>query len=544
MGFFDRLAASVGNPFPVRAVRAGGQAAPITSGNDPKAIAVLAKALAGGRITTAFPNQFIPAVGFQVPPASPEAQWQYLNLDEGRISDYPPYRLLELLADLSPDISRSVYDTLRMISGDWSIACYQPRVPGAPQAAGSIPDEIAQAAIATFLDRLTDRHGSVDVVIGRLFLNALFRGAFFSELVLDETRTPIDLVMPDPISVRFDIVKDPLVGARWRMGQLQAGKFVPIDRPTVRYLPIDPLPDSPYGRSPLAPSLFPALFLLSMMHDIRRVIAQQGYPRLDIEIDYDAMLAAMPPELSGSVEEMGIWAQKHIDDVTAVYTKLPPDAAYIHASTIKINRPVGTADASSLGGIGNVITALERMLVRALKTMPLIMGMSDGVSEANANRQWEIQLTGLRKLQNYAETMLERQLSLALRAQGIQAIVELVFRENRKAEEQRDEQVAQMRGANARFFYESGWISQDEAAQMAVGHKADQAKPRSDFAPPPAAAAGGGATGAAKATTQGGNKDGTPPKGNDGGRETRDDLPDRYPVPIRDADERRQRETA
>jgi predicted flap endonuclease-1-like 5' DNA nuclease len=31
------------------------------------------------------------------------------------------------------------------------------------------------------------------------------------------------------------------------------------------------------------PSLFPALFLLGLLHDVRRVVQQQGYPRLDLE---------------------------------------------------------------------------------------------------------------------------------------------------------------------------------------------------------------------------------------------------------------------
>lgn len=512
---------------PIAPIRATPTAGAITSGNNAQAIGRLVGALAGGKATQAAVDRWANMTGVWTPPRSPEQSWAHLNLDTATIGDYPPWRLLEILSDLSPEISRALWDSLNMVTGDWSLIAYQPGT--------QTPHTEAMASLNRTLDRLTERHGAVEVVLGRLFLNALFRGAFFSELVLDKTgRFAVDLVTPDPLTVRFARAIDPEIGAYWRLGQLQDGKFVRLDnRPTVRYTPIHPLPDQPYGRSPLAPSLFPALFMLAILTDTRRVVQQQGWPRLDISIDFDAMLATMPPEAAASPELMAEWAQKHIDDVIAVYAKLPPDAAYVHASTITINKPVGTVDASSLGGISAVITALERMLVRALKTMPLIMGISDGVSEANANRQWEIQLSGLRTLQNHAETMIERQLTLALRAEGIQADVHFIFAENRKAEEQRDEQVRQLKIDNAYNMLMAGWIDQDEAARYAIGHKAAQ--------PAPIGALRGGGAGQANATTQGGNKDATPPKGQD--RAERRDIPDRYPIPLWDG-MRREREDA
>src|SRR5690606_28043428 len=137
---------------------------------------------------------------------------------------------------------------------------------------------------------LDDHYGSVDIVFGRLFMSAFLRGALFAELVLDSGgRVPVDLATPDPISVRFRRVQDPQRGPIWQPGQWQGGEFVPLDRPTVRYTPVDPFPGSPYGRPLAAPSLFTTLFLLAMLHDIRRVVQQQGYPRLDISLDTEKM---------------------------------------------------------------------------------------------------------------------------------------------------------------------------------------------------------------------------------------------------------------
>jgi hypothetical protein len=118
------------------------------------------------------------------------------------------------------------------------------------------------------------------------------------------------------------------------------------------------------------------------------------------------------------------------------------------------------------------------MLVRALKTIPLLFGVTDGVSEANANRQWEMYVAGIKAIQHLAEGLLEHLCTLALRAQGIPAVVQWRFAELRAAEMLRDAQTEQVELANVATKYQQGWIGQDEASQIAVDHKPDADAPR------------------------------------------------------------------
>ena len=336
-----------------------------------------------------------------------------------------------------------------------------------------VEDTRAKQAIDAFIKVLEiDRgYGSFDTVIGQIYTGAFLRGAMCAELVLDERgRMPLDFATPDPASIRFRKRSDPVIGSIWQPGQWQTN-FVPLDIPTFMYLPIDRMPGVPYGRPMAAPALFTSLFLLGMLHDLKRVIQQQGYPRLDLSIDVDK-LAALAPQIAVDATAFQNFASSIIAEVETVYSSLKPDDAYIHTSNITVNKPVGAADAGSLGGIDAVITMLERMAVRALKTTPLMLGLSDIVGDAQATRQWEIATASIRSIQHYAETLLGRLFTLALEAQGIQATVEFQFAELRASEALRDAQVEQVNIANANAKVVAGWIDDDEASEAITGHKA------------------------------------------------------------------------
>lgn len=409
-------------------------------------------------------------------PLSADDRWRTEDLDTSTLDRVSPARLLELLADVSPDISRGLWDFLRMCNPGWTADAMRLSGNGkAPQA--------TQAALTAFLDRLKARHGSFDILIGRLYTGAFLRGSLFAELILDKQgRTPLDIATPDPASARFDQLDDPDLGQIWRLYQWQNGKKVALDRETIRYVPIDPLFGSPYGRAIAAPALFSTLFAIALLHDLRRVVAQQGYPRLDLEVQLEQLLKAMPGELEDDPEAFKAWVDAVIEEVSVAYSALEPDDAYVHTDVVKVNGLSGAlgVGTGSLQAANSLIEALERQAVRALKTMPLLFGVSDGVSEANANRQWEIFVAGIKAIQHLCEGLLEHLLTIAMQAQGYACTVKFRFAELRAAEMMRDAQTEKLQIQNARARYDHGWISQDEAAQQGAGkEKADAPTPRS-----------------------------------------------------------------
>lgn len=414
-------------------------------------------------------------------PPTPDLDWRDLDLDDSTFDAISPEGLVTYLLDLSPELSRALWDFLRFTNPGFEIKALDP---------DSEEEEIVHTEGQDLLDEfvwgtLRRLYGSTDVVINRLFTQTYTRGAVFTELVLDDNgEEMVDLATPDPHAARFKRVSDPVRGQIWQLGQYQNGQWVDLSQfETIHYVPVDPMPGDPYGRAPVQPAVFAGMFILGLLHDIRRVIAQQGYPRYDISIDSERLEAAMPADVRSDEEKKREWVGAIIDAVTDVYSNLQPDDAYIHVDWVEVNGPKGAVDSSSLRGIDPIMTMLERMIVRALKTMPLSMGINEATSETHANRQWEIQVAGIKSIQHLVENTLEDLLRVGLEAAGVQADVQVRFAELRSSEMLRDALTEQQLIANAREKYNAGFISQDEASEEVTGSPADSEEPRDNIAP-------------------------------------------------------------
>jgi len=411
-----------------------------------------------------------------VSPPSAERDWRISELDSNTFDRTTPERLTELLVDLSPDISRAYFDWMRDLNPGWEYDVYVPGVEGQRHEAGyQIVDQ--------FLNKtLPSLYGTVDVPLGRLHTGTFMRGGVFLELVIGKDgRTLVDLATPDPSIVRFKRRDDPVRGLVFEPGvqdATQVENWKSYDLPTIKYIPLDPMPGNPYGRPMVSSALYTALFILGMLHDLRRVISQQGYPRPDIEIDLEMLANDMPSDLEEDSDARTIWVNNIVAAISKAYAALEPDDAFVHTSVVKLNKPVGTMDAESLGGWSAIIEALERMSVRALKTMPFMMAISESTTETQANRQYEKYMGGVRALQHLAETAIKTVLEYGLRANGILADVKFEFAMNRKGEELRDALGEQQQIANEREKLAAGWTEQDEASLAVTDHDAVEAEPR------------------------------------------------------------------
>lgn len=417
--------------------------------------------LRGGRQTQA---NLPVRVGTQVP--QPEAgDWRLDNIQPAALRRMTPAELLPKLIRYSPEMSRAHYDYLRMANPGWELKAYKPTGKDTPSKEG-------QDYLDWCVRELARRNGSAEVVWNAILSNLGVRGALFAEMVLEkDARTFANIVVPDAYLARFKVVEDTLYGGeKYQLVQGSGRNEIILDRPTVKYIPLDPLPDSPYGTSMFSPGIFPAIFLITMLQDARRVVAQQGWPRLDIMVDVAKIIAAMPPNDQQNAKKIKEVVDKAVAEVSRSYADLDPDQAWVHSDTVTFGEAIGAI--GQLDGIDALVAVLERMAIRALKSMPLLFGLEEGTSEANANRQWEVHVQGIQAVQQLAAEALSSMFTLALEANGIAALARFTFKELRAAEELRDAQVFFQKLENAQRAEVLDYYTHDEASIYAVGHPA------------------------------------------------------------------------
>lgn len=454
------------------------EAEPVTPRAAEVSTTTLGRSVAGGRISIDRPDDafFGNSLATFVTQNSEANIFRSEKFDARALARMPVSRLMELLADNSPEVSRALWDFLLFCNPGWKAKAFKP---GTEEV-----DKQAQAALDEFLSNL---HGPfaaphvmpADVVIASLFMTLFMRGCVLAELVLDEAgRMPLEIATPDPITLQFRRGADPARGKVWLVGQQQGSDFVVLDRPTVCYVPLHPFPGSAQGRPIAASAIFSALFLIGMLYDLKRVVQQQGYPRLDIAIDVEKLKDLLEDdEAFSSFDKFNEVVDEITSQVAKHYASLQADDAYVHTTVVSVDMPVGAVDSRSLGAVDGLLRAIERMTVRALKSMPLLFGINEAVAETHANRQWEIHVAGIKSVQHLVEFVLERLCGLGLQARGIAAIVRFRFAELRAAEMLRDAQTEQTRINNAVRKRDEGFITQNEASQEITGKDAAAAGP-------------------------------------------------------------------
>lgn len=376
---------------------------------------------------------------------------------------------LPVLSAIAPGPSRAIWDYLRMADPGHEITCYKV---GTDE---DVEDERAREMLDLFIaERVNPRFVSTKGMFQQMFMGELFRGAACAQLITDDAvRVPLEILVPDPAIITFKPVPDEIAGMVWEPGITIDGKWNSVASSFFHYIPVDPLPGQPYGRSMIAPTAFPSIFIIGLLYDLRRVVAQQGYTRPDVKVMAGVLkqsyLETEDAKFRDIIEQM-------VEQVAANYATLQPDDAFVHTDSVEVDVAKGAIDSGVIGGAVQLIEVLERMEVQALKTMPILMGIPEGTSEANANRQWEIWAQGVKSMQHPVEVMAQNIFQLALQIQGIQCRVKVRFSEIRSAELLRDETTAQVRYNNAAFAEDRGWIDADEAAETAVGHPATGTK--------------------------------------------------------------------
>jgi hypothetical protein len=399
--------------------------------------------------------------------------WSVLSSGDRRPwgRDTQTLSVIRTIRDLDAQAAHAVWNFLRLVNPGHHLRAISLAAP-----ADSNENEYIDPAGQAILDDLAKRVGAeygggLDQLHNVLALSVITNGAVAIDAApTDDLSDTEDWYPVDPRLITFKRDKS---SKRLVMGQKINGQFKELNPEQVFYQPLDPDIDDPYGRPPLLPAIHASMAKAQMLNDLRAVAHNQGYPRLDVTLQWEEIKKAAPPNMlaNGSEQEFRAWAAAQLDMIASDYEGLNVDDTFVHFDWITVSM-VGPNYAASSFDFAGFEKILSRSLQSSLKTLPILLGINDNTSETHGSIQWQIQVAAILQLQRLCKRVIEKAGNASLRYGGVNARAKMEYDEIRAIDRRFEAQSQQLEAKNAAFEVQMGWRTNDEAAKLTVGHEA------------------------------------------------------------------------
>lgn len=374
---------------------------------------------------------------------------------------YTPLATLRRIRDYNPDAALAVWNFLRLVNSGLQLTV---------QDMAGNPDEEGLELLSELSKRVgTEYGGGLNMLINVMVLTQITQGAIASEVELsDNLKDIVDYVLVDPFLIDFARNEQ----GKWAPIVAGLGKNQWINTNQFKYLPLDPDVDIPHGRSPFWPALRTSTFQIEVLDDLKAVAHNQGYPRIDVTVLRDTLLAHAPATLKAKdkEKELADWLQTELGKIQDAYNALNPDDTFIHLEGIEVGY-VGPGRAGSIN-LNTLIRALDNQVVSSLKQLPILLGRNEASTTTHASIQWQIFIAGVEALQGSVKQMLEWLFNLSLQIYGRQSVATVAFTPIRKTDREAEARAGYTEARTWALKVMAGWASDNEAAQALLGHDA------------------------------------------------------------------------
>lgn len=433
-----------------------------------------------GRRTAPFENSYYGAFAF-IPRADrySNVDWDTLLRDKSCIDIG---LLLKILPQIDPDLSMALWNYRRLAGSEWTVEAYT-------------DDERenvnlrATRVCKSFLRSVNAQSGGVDGLVSRMVASAYLQGAVATELAINERKRGKDILAVDPFTIFFrpELDKEgfqtgylesfqyqgmnpqaPAMAPDQKLAPgLDAG-FVQLNPFTFWYIPLDPMVYDPYGTSPAAPAISDVLFCMGVMRDLRLVIANQAWPRLEVKVLTSVLVDNAPAAIKADPKQLQDWISNQLSAIQSDFEQLRPDDTWIHTDAVEGGQLRATSD-SRMFDPEPILRALERRITRGLKMLPILMGSNEGTTETHGGLQIKVFAMGIDSVQKVVETAISNALDLMLRLEGISAIASFKLTRPNIIDRKTEAEAEAVEIENAARKRDEGWITNDEASTAITG---------------------------------------------------------------------------
>lgn len=267
---------------------------------------------------------------------------------------------------------------------------------------------------------------SMRTICEQLRYMVLLRGAIGTELVLNKQGMPEELRNVDMATVQWKEKASNVFIPIQKPKQAAAGKDeISLDIPTFMVAFYHQDPTTIYSYSPFVSAINTIASRQQIVNDLYRIMQMTGYPRIDVKVLEEVLRKNAPADAQSDPNLMKTWINTRLGELRTALSNLRPDQALIHMDSVEVSMVNDKTSAVTLD-VEPIITVLNAQNQAALKIMASTIGRGEsGVNTASVEAR--IFSLNAEEINGPVADILSQAFTLALRLQGIDAVVEIGF---------------------------------------------------------------------------------------------------------------------
>lgn len=250
----------------------------------------------------------------------------------------------------------------------------------------------------------------------------MIRGGAGMELVLNKQLEPDSFRIVDMATLEWE---ERQVGV-YKPIQKTAGNSdgVSLDIPTFFTTRFHQSPSDIYTYSPFISAINTVAARQQVINELYRIMQVTGYPRLDIEVLEDIIMASAPPTLRQNPRERQTFVDAQIASIRNTFSSIRSDQPFVHTNAVQ-TKMINDKNPGAGLSIKEVVETLDAQNQAALKTMPSVVGKASNGNVASAeSRLFAMNCDSLNKI---IAVPIQAALTLAARLAGFQGSIKVGF---------------------------------------------------------------------------------------------------------------------
>lgn len=260
-------------------------------------------------------------------------------------------------------------------------------------------------------------------VINSLRYMMLLRGSVGVELVLNKQLAPDELRLIDTATLRWQQAKPGVLKPEQKVPG--NSEWVSLDVPTFFYGSYHQNPTDMYSYSPFVSALNTIAARTEVINELYRIMKIVGYPRLDVTVMEDVLLANAPPSIRQDPDQVRAFVRSELSNIRGTISGLEADQALVHSNAFEA-KVINDKNPSAGLQIQSVIDVLDSQNQAALKVMPAVIGKASNATTASTEaRLFALSADALNRA---TAGPLSAALTFGARMAGYQGRIEVKFR--------------------------------------------------------------------------------------------------------------------